>query len=729
MTKEKKKKKHRFFWFMVKIQILLMLMVIAGLFYYNYSGYAKTIQLLRREAITEVRDSTERTFVPEQTCFVYDTNGTLISFVKGEKNADYVKYENIPLNFIKAMISVEDKRFYQHDGVDYLAILRSAKAILESKELTQGGSTITMQLARNIFLNNGKNWERKVKEIFIAIELEKRYSKNKIMEFYLNNIYFANGYYGIGAACEGYFSCRLDELSLSQIAFLCAIPNSPSYYDPIVNKQNTLSRRDRILTNMYEDGLISNEEYVQAKAEEIELVPSQSVKVQYNNYVDTYVFHCATRALMEQQGFVFQEYFASDREEKEYYEAYDTLYTECRKQINAQGYRIYTSIDLELQETLQNSVNQVLEGFEETNEEGVYQLQGAAVSIDNATGYVVAIVGGREQDIGIYTLNRAYQSHRQPGSSIKPLIVYTPFLEQGNTPDTLVMDAEIEDGPKASYYYGEVTTRFAVQKSLNAVAWQLYTQLTPQTGLSYLKQMHFTAIEDADFVPATALGGFTKGVSAVEMAAAYATLQNDGIYRTPTCIKEILDVEGKVVYTSRTNMFRIYSETASRMMTDMMTSVMTEGTGKTACLSQMPCAGKTGTTNDSKDGWFVGYTRYYTTSVWVGCDIPKSIKDLQGSTYPAQIWKDYMEQIHTNLALLNFLPYAQISQEFMDTYYPTQELPEDGENVESEDNDGNIDEAEDNDANNETVDAESAESIENMHHAEDHSDAVENMDE
>ena len=361
MTKEKKKKKHRFFWFMVKLQILLMLIVIGCLFYYNYSGYAKIIQDLRTQAIAEVRVANKRTFIPEQTCFVYDTNGEMISYVKGEKEADYIEYENIPLDFVRAMVSIEDKKFYQHEGVDYFAILRSAKAILESGELSQGGSTITMQLARNIFLHNEKSWERKIKEIFIALELEKRYSKNKIMEFYLNNIYFANGYYGIQAACNGYFSCELQELSLSQVAFLCAIPNSPSYYDPIVNMSNTLARRDRILENMYEDGLISSDAYLQAKAEVIELVPSHSAKIQANNYVDTYVFHCATRTLMEQQGFVFQEYFSSESEKKEYYEAYDALYTECRKQINLQGYKIYTSIDLQLQEKLQNSVNQVLE--------------------------------------------------------------------------------------------------------------------------------------------------------------------------------------------------------------------------------------------------------------------------------------------------------------------------------------------------------------------------------
>ena len=686
MTKEKRKKKHRLFWFIVKIQILLMIIVIGGIFYYNYGGYAKKIQELQTEAFAQVRDVTERTFVPEQTSFVYDTSGKLISYAKGEKEATYVEYSNIPWYFIQAMVSIEDKKFYQHEGVDYLALLRSAKAILETKQISQGGSTITMQLARNIFLDNGKNWERKLKEIFIAIELEKRYSKNKIMEFYLNNIYFANGYYGIQAACNGYFSCELDELSLSEIAFLCAIPNSPSYYDPIVNIENTLTRRDRILKNMYEDGIISLDVYLQAKSENIELVPSKSEKVKTNNYVDTYVFHCATRALMEKQGFVFQEYFSSQIQENAYYEAYDRLYAECRKEINAKGYQIYTSIDLDLQEELQNSVNEVLSGFKETNEEGVYKLQGAAVSIDNTTGYVVAIVGGREQDIGSYTLNRAYQSYRQPGSSIKPLIVYTPFLEQGNTPDTLVIDEKIEDGPKASYYYGEVTTRFAVEKSLNSVAWKLYSDLTPQVGLSYLKEMHFASIKDTDYVLPTSLGGFTKGVSAVEMAAAYATLQNDGTYRTPTCIKKITDAEGNLVYTSEQETIHIYSETASRMMTDILTTAMQSGTGKIAKLSLMPCAGKTGTTNDSKDGWFVGYTRYYTTSVWVGCDIPKKVDGLQGSTYPAQIWKDYMEEIHTDLLPLNFLPYAQLSQDFIDAYYPTEDNEQDFQNEESVDN-------------------------------------------
>ena len=686
MAKRKKSKKHWLFWFLVKLQIFLMLVVVAGFLYYNYGGYATQLQEIRQDAIRLVRESDEMTFVPSQTSIVYDTNGELISFIKGEKEADYVEYEDIPAYFATAMVSIEDKRFYEHDGIDFVAIVRSAKAILESGTLSQGGSTITMQLARNIYLDNGKRWERKIKEMFIAIEMEKLYSKNKIMEYYLNNIYFANGYYGIQAACTGYFSCELNDLSLSQIAFLCAIPNSPSYYDPIVNYDNTIGRRDRILTNMYEDGKIDEATYLTAINETIVLQPSQETKSQRNNYVDTYVYYCATRALMEMQGFEFKEYFASEEEKKAYYEEYDELYADCQKQIYAEGYKIYTSIDLTKQETLQSALNNALSGFTEVGENGAYQMQGSAVCIDNDTGYVVAIVGGREQnELGIYTLNRAYQSYRQPGSSIKPLIVYTPFFELGNNPDTLIVDEAIEGGPNMSYYYGEVTTRFAVEHSLNSPAWKIYTQITPEKGLRYLKEMHFKEIREADYVPATAIGGFTKGTSALEMAAAYATLENDGIYREPTCIKKIVDAAENVVYVSTQEEKRIYKETAARMMTDVLETTIIDGGGKAAALEGMPCAGKTGTTNDNKDGWFVGYTRYYTTSVWVGYDMPKSVPGLGGSTYPSQIWKDYMTTIHEGLTPMNFLPYAQLSPEFMEEHYPTEseseEDAEDGEEI------------------------------------------------
>ena len=672
MTKEKKQKKHRLFWFIIKLQIVLMVVFLLGIGVYSYGGYAKQIEEFQKLAVKLVENSDTTTFIPSQTSTIYDADGEVISYIKGDKESAYVKYEDIPAQIVTAMVSIEDKRFYQHAGVDIRALARSAKAIIESGKLSQGGSTITMQLARNIYLTTEKSWERKIKEIFIALELEKVYSKNKIMEFYLNNIYFANGYYGIQAASRGYFSSELKDLSLSQITFLCAIPNSPSYYDPMTNFDNTISRRNRILENMYEDGKISNSQYWDAVNEHIELQLSKGANSLRNNYVDTYVYYCATRTLMQMRGFQFKEYFSSEEEEKEYYREYDALYAECQKEIYDEGYQIYTSIEMDKQELLQATVDEVLEEYTDVKEDGVYNMQGAAVCIDNDTGHVVAIVGGREQDIGVYTLNRAYQSHRQPGSAIKPLIVYTPFLERGNNPDTILIDEEIENGPKSSHYYGAVNVRFAVEKSLNSVAWKVYETLTPAVGLQYLKNMHFSQIKETDMVLPTALGGFTKGVTALEMAAGFATIQNDGVYREPSCIVKLVDGNANTVYRSNDSGVKIYKETAARMMTDVLQTAIATGTGKSACLEDVPCAGKTGTTNDNKDGWFVGYTRYYTTSVWVGCDLPESVKGLEGATYPSEIWKNYMTEIHDGLKPLKFLPYARLSDEFMEQYYPTE---------------------------------------------------------
>lgn len=224
-------------------------------------------------------------------------------------------------------------------------------------------------------------------------------------------------------------------------------------------------------------------------------MPEKDDTVKYN-YVDTYAYYCATRALMENEGFKFKYYFDSDDEEKEYDASYDEMYSYCQKKLYSDGYKIYTSIDLTMQQQLQDSIDLTLLDFTDTTDDGTFKLQSAATCIDNDTGEVVAIVGGRSQDAVSHTLNRAYQSHRQPGSSIKPLIVYTPSFERGKTPDTIVNDHKFDGGPSNSgdSYYGDVTIRFAVQKSLNTVAWQLYDELTPKVGLQYLKDMNFTNI-------------------------------------------------------------------------------------------------------------------------------------------------------------------------------------------------------------------------------------------
>ena len=654
--KKKKKKKYRAFWFFAKLQIVLVLLVAGAVGWYYYGGYAQKVAIMQQEARMFVQKSNADTFRSVQTSLVYDTNGKLISALKGEKDVYYLEYEDIPAYAVAAMISIEDKKFYSHSGIDIKAILRAAQAMIQNGEVTQGGSTITEQLAKLTFLTQERTWERKIEEIFIAVGLEQKFSKDEIMEFYLNNVYFGNGYYGIQAASKGYFNVDAKDLSLSQITFLCAIPNNPSLYDPVEKMENTIKRRDRILNQMLQDGKISQETFGQAQAEVITLNRPEKTK---NDYVETYTYFCAVRALMRQQGFQFQTEFSSEEEKAKYQEEYDALYGECQKSLYTEGYRIYTSIDLDMQQMLQDTVDSHLAEFTEQNEEGIFALQGAAVCIDNHTGHVKAIVGGRNQNLPGYTLNRAYQSFRQPGSAIKPLLVYTPALEGKYTPDTIVQDVKTEEGPSNSsgWYEGDITLRRAVAASKNTVAWNMLEELTPQTGLAYLKNMKFSRIDPKDERPTSALGGFTNGVSAVEMASGYAAIVHDGKFREPTCITKITDADDNVILETQSEEVEIYKKNAARMMTDMLVSVLQEGTGQGLALSAMPSAGKTGTTNDNKDGWFVGYTSYYTTSVWVGYDMPRELPGLSGSSYPGGIWQAFMEQVHQGLEPVAFLPY------------------------------------------------------------------------
>ena len=658
MAKGKKKRtKKQKWWRFLKFQMVLIGLVALALVYYYVGGYAAKVAALHSEAVSMVADSDDNTFRSSQTSIAYDVNGQTISVMKGEKDVYYVKLEDIPLYCQQAIVSIEDKKFYSHHGVDYKAIVRAVWAMVRNGKVTQGASTITQQLARNVFLSQEKTWQRKVEEIYIAVELEKKYSKEDILEFYLNNVYFANGNYGIDAASKGYFNKEIGNLSLSEMAFLCAIPNSPTYYDPVTHFDHTIKRRNLILKSMLDDKLITKKTYKAAKAETITLNMPTGIK---NDYAETYTYYCATRTLMAMDGFVFKTTFNSDKEQTDYLKSYKQKYEECNEKLFVGGYRIYTSLDLNVQKELQDSIDAELVDYQDMTAEGVYTLQSAGVCIDNTTGMVRAVIGGRSQNLPGYTLNRAFQSFRQPGSSIKPLIVYTPSLEKGMTADSIVYDEPIEDGPENAdgSYAGAMTLRRAVELSKNTVAYNLFLNLTPKVGISYLHAMKFSKIVPSDEVPSAALGGLTNGVSALEMAKGFATIENDGNYREPTCIMKITDASGKVLYQSDQAETVVYKEIAARQMTDILESVMTNGTGAGLEISNMPCAGKTGTTNDHKDGWFVGYTRYYTTAVWVGYDHPQKLPGLSGATYPGKIWHSFMEKIHTGLTPIDFLTMA-----------------------------------------------------------------------
>ena len=672
------------------IALLLAIVVIGGVLL--YMKYGKKVLAMESDAKKIVSKSTLETFRQNETSIIYDAKGNIMSKLKGEKDVYYIKYSDIPQVAVDAITSIEDKNFFNHKGYDMKAIMRAAVAYVRNKGvITQGGSTITQQLARNIFLSFEESWQRKAREVFIAIELEKKYTKKEIMEFYLNNIYFANGYYGIQSAALGYFGKGVNSLSLSQITFLLSIPNSPTRYNPYENIEGTLARRDRILDQMVLDGKISEAEASKAKSEEIKL---KAPKVEKSSYALTFALDRAVKALMKSEGFNFRYSFNSDEDRKAYNENYSEVYSSCQTRLYSGGYRIYTSIDPEKQKLLQDTVDNGLSVSSEKSKSGIYSLQGAAVTIDNSSGRVVAIVGGRSQKLKGSTLNRAYQSFRQPGSTIKPLIVYTPAFEQGYTPESMVKDEKIEGGPVNAdgVFSGNMTVLDALAKSKNTVAWKLFTEISPAIGIGKLLDMGFSAIADTDYYPSAALGGFTKGVNAVEMASAYAAIENGGEFREPTCIMKMTDSSGNDIvadgfYQKGTSKY-IYDENACKMMITCMEAVMTKGTGVGGKLATMPCAGKTGTTNDSKDLWFVGFTKYYTTSVWVGYDIPRSLAGLTYTATPLGIWKTYMDSINNGLPLAKLDDYkitvAPTKEDNKETEEETKEEQEEEEKAKEE---------------------------------------------
>lgn len=606
-----------------------------------------------------VGESTPDTFRLQESSYIYDADGDVIAKLSKDEDSYYLPYDEIPVEAIQAFVAVEDRTFWENSGIDLKGIFRVGLRFLYTEgEEVHGASTITQQLARNRFLTNEVSLERKAKEMLIAMELTDKYSKEQIMEFYINDISFANTYYGLEAASIGYFGKSSKELSLSQIAYLCAIPNSPTYYNPYRHPENALKRRDKILDDMLEMEYITQEEHDAAVEEEIVI---QRPDYGFHNYETTYAVDCAVRYLMELDGFEFEYGFTSDKEYEQYSEQYDQAYAAARQELYIGGYDVYTSLDPEQQEYLQKAIDEGLSFDDETSSDEVYALQGAATLIDNETGKVTAIVGGRSQETDVYGLNRAYQSFRQPGSSIKPLIVYAPALENGYGSTTIVKDVDVdaakaagENADMSRLPGGTMTLRQAVERSRNGVAWSVYADITPEVGMASLTKMRFDNIVAGDYYMAACLGGFTHGVTSEEMAGAYAALANGGMYRNPTCIVSMKDKNGEEIFQDPQEE-RVYQENASLVMVDILTGVVTRGTASgMGWTGDIEAAGKTGTTNNSRDGWFCGMTPYYTLTVWVGYDQPRTLSSLWGSTYPAQIWKNAMSHFVEGLPAASF---------------------------------------------------------------------------
>lgn len=609
-----------------------------------------------REAKDLVDSSTPDTFRLAQTSYIYSDDGTQLAALAESEDATYLGYEDIPADVVNAFVSVEDRTFWNNSGVDYKGILRVCVNYVKTKgQVAEGASTITQQLARGTFLSNEKTLSRKIKEIFIARQLTKKYTKEQIMEFYCNSCCFANGIYGVEDASQKYFGRSVSDLSLSETSYICAIPNRPEYYNPLKNSENAISRRNKILQDMYECDYITKDAGDAALAENITVAEVSDEEDTFYNYEATYAINCAIRYLMKQDGFEFKSHFEDDADYDTYNAYYDEMYKQAKHKLYTGGYKVTTTMNLKAQKNLQKIFDKELAFNTKVDEStGIYQFQGAMTVIDNETGKVVAMIGGRSQDElqQTYSLNRGFQSFKQPGSSIKPLVIYTPALEEGYDANSTLTEIDVKAAKKStsekiSKMSGQkMSLRYAVEDSKNGCAYSLYNIITPKVGLSYIENMNFSKIVQQDYTLSSGLGGLHHGTNTVEMANAYSTLENHGEYRQADCISSILDASGNEIYEEPESK-TVYTRSASDQMTDILEGVLNSSAGtakglKWSSASDVAAAAKTGTTNDNNVAWFCGYTPYYTISVWVGYDYPKSVKGLWGNTYPAYIWKEAM---------------------------------------------------------------------------------------
>lgn len=577
--------------------------------------------------------------------------------VHGDENRVPVSYDQIPENLVHAAIAIEDKRFIEHHGVDWK---RTAGAFLNmflNMQDTYGGSTITQQLIKNLTKQNDITVKRKVLEIFRALELERNYSKEDIMEYYLNYIYLGEGCNGVSTAAQTYFGKSVSDLDLAECASLIGITNNPSMYNPYLSaatRANNKTRQEIILDAMCKQGYITQEQCDAAKAEKLVFQRGEDEGRQYE------VYSWYEDKLIED--------VISDLQT-----TFDWSYEYAKQMFYSGGLKVYACIDVNAQSVVDDIYNDT-ESLPYTSASG-QQLQSAIVLIDNTTGEVKAISGG----IGTKTVNlgfsRATDAERPSGSSIKPLSTYGPAIDMGLiTPATVIDDSPYSyDGKGGSpwpvnasgTYKGLTTVYEGLQNSINTVAVKIMANyISPQIAYDYLTQrLHLTTLVDSMEVNGQvktdiglaqlALGGQTKGVSPYEMAAAFSVFPRDGTYIAPRTYTKVLDSDGNVLLDNSEQSSVAFKDTTAWYINYMLKNAVANGTGKNANFSGMTVAGKTGTTTSRKDLWFVGYTPYYTAAVWTGYDQQERLSSSLGN--PATtMWRKVMSRLHEGLADKDF---------------------------------------------------------------------------
>jgi len=530
-----------------------------------------------------------------QTSSIYDMHENLISEIRGAENRTSIGLNDIPKHTQLAVIAAEDLRFYTHRGIDVYRILGALRTNLKSGSLAEGASTITQQLAKLTHLSSQKTIRRKLEEVYLAFQIERQYSKDEILEMYLNTVYFGRGAYGIQAAARTFFGVDAQDLTLVQSASLAASIKAPSVYAPHISPQSNQSRRNYILSTMAENGFITQSEFEAACAESVWVIAESTEPKLYNWYVDEVITESG-RLL----GMTTDEVIRS-------------------------GYSIYTAYDPDLQKTA-DRIYENKSLFPANASDGT-PVQSAMAVIDTHSGAIRAMIGGRDYSVK-RGLNRATQMRRQPGSALKPLSVYGPALEKGYTTASVLLDEKTSFSggytPQnaGDKYYGKVTLRTAVRNSLNTPAVRLLEEIGIDTAISYLNKMGIPTLE-SDRNLSLALGSMTHGVTPVELAAAYVPYANGGIYHTPYCIEKITSPSGDVVYQRNSDGKRVISEQNAYLMTSLLQSVVSSGTGTRMLSANTPIAGKTGTvsmTGGNRDIWMAAYNSELSVSVWMGFD-------------------------------------------------------------------------------------------------------------
>lgn len=562
---------------------------------------------------------------------LYDRNGEPIAGLFPNTRL-WVPLRDIPLDLQKAVIITEDKRFYQHKGIDFRGILRAVYQDILAGRKVQGGSTITQQLVKNLFLTHEKSIIRKIFEMAYAIRIEQQYSKEQILEFYLNSIYFGHGAWGAQSAAEVYFGKPLRELTVSECALLTGLIKSPEYYSPFRNAEGALERRNLVLNLMGNDGYLKKE-----AVERLSQEPLNVLEQPGSTYVGAY----------------FVDYVLSILKQK-------TKFNE--EYLRGAGLSIYTTMDRRIQSAAEEAIKSLPVSM--TDQWGVVQPQGAIVVLKQTTGEILALVGGRK--FSQAQVNRAFEIYRQPGSAIKPFL-FAAALETGYRPETKMIDQPLEIMVNGrpwrpqnydNQYRGEITLQTALEESVNTVAVQLVRELGPGNVYALAQRMGLESLvaegEKNDLGPAPlALGGLTKGVSLLELTGAYTPFANQGIRSRPFGIFRVYDRAGKLIYRERILQETVISRETAFDLTAMMEGVILRGTGIRANIG-IKAAGKTGTTNRNTNGWFIGYTPEYLAGVWIGNDLsdqPLSVKGIPlGSGAAASIWGGLLRKISANTA-------------------------------------------------------------------------------